>query len=170
MTALVSTAAAVIVHTPIWVWGLYAALLYIGFRRMRDSVVPIWRVLLLPGAIAILCMSSMIGAGPGAPFVALPALAAGGLIGWRLERAGDSLRLPNGMLLLRGEWSTLLQMTVVLAVRYAAAVAPAIDPALAGTSAWRLGTLLVSTALSALLLGRTAARLRTYAASAPASA
>jgi hypothetical protein len=50
----------------------------------------------------------------------------------------------------------------VLVYRYAINVVPVLTPGLRGNLVWTFGTLLISAALSALFLGRTAARLRVY--------
>ena len=53
-------------------------------------------------------------------------------------------------------------VVLVLVFRYATSVAAAFHPQLYANLAWQLGTAFVSTALSALFLGRTMARLRVY--------
>lgn len=170
MTAFLVSVATVISHTPIWVWPLYALLLFLGFQRTRDSTLPLWRVLILPLAVTLLAISSFIGARLGAMPVMLLGLVVGGYAGLRLERGGATLRLPDGTLRLRGEWWSFAQIVLVLAFRYATNVSAAVDPALNADPAWQLSTLFVSTALSGLFLGRTAARLRVYFAGTEATA
>lgn len=162
MSALLHSVAAVIAHTPAWVWGLYALLLFLGFQRTRDSTLPIWRVLILPAVVTLLALASFIGAGLGALPVMLAGLAAGSAAGWRLEPAGATRRLPDGSLRLHGEWWSFAQLVLVLVFRYVTNVVAAIDPVLNTDPAWHLGTLFASAALSGLFLGRTAARLRVY--------
>jgi hypothetical protein len=170
MPALLATAAAIVVHTPLWVWALYALLLFLGFQRTRDSAVPLWRVLILPIVVSLLAISSFLGAGPGAVPAMLVGLAIGGAAGWRLERDGATRRLPDGRLWLRGEWWTFAQIVVVLIFRYVINVVPAVAPRLNANPTWHVGTLFLAAALSAVFLGRTAARLRAYFAAAPAKA
>ncbi|WP_374625989.1 hypothetical protein [Devosia sp.] len=160
MSASLHSVATVIAHTPVWVWGLYALLLVLGLRRTRDVTLPLWRVLILPAVVTVLAVSSVIGAGLGTMPVILVGLAAGGAAGWRLEPAGAIRRLPGGRLRLRGEWWTLVQLALVLVLRYLTNVVAAIDPVLHANPAWQLGTLFATAALSGLFLGRTAARLR----------
>ena len=104
MTDIVRTIILVIVHTPIWVWGLYALLLFLGLQRTRDSVVPLWRMLILPIVVTLLAISSVIGAGVDAVSATLLGLAAGAAARWPLERPGSVRRLLDGRLWLRGEW------------------------------------------------------------------
>lgn len=162
MTDFPGSVATIIVHTPIWVWPLYALLLYLGFQRTRDSIVPLWRVLILPLVVAFLAMLSIIGAGPGALPVVLVGVAIGSSVGWHLERDGATRRLPGGALWLRGEWWSFAQLVVVLVFRYGTSVVAGMDPSRNADPAWHLTTLFISTVLSALFLGRAAAKLRVY--------
>lgn len=160
MSASLHSVAVVLAHTPAWVWGLYALLLVLGLRRTRDATLPLWRMLILPAVVTLLAISSCIGAGIDALTGIFVGLAAGGAAGWRLEPAGAIRRLPGGRLRLRGEWWTLVQLALVLVLRYLTNVVAAIDPVLHANPAWQLGTLFATAALSGLFLGRTAARLR----------
>jgi len=63
-TNVLGTIVTIIAHTPLWVWGLYVALLFLGLQRTSDSSVPLWHVLILPIAVALLAISSVIGASP----------------------------------------------------------------------------------------------------------
>jgi hypothetical protein len=170
MSTFFSTVTTVVIHTPIWVWPLYALLLFLTFQRTRDSSVPLWRVLILPLVVTLLVILSFVGGG----MIALPAMLVGLVIGstagWQLERDGATRRLPHGRLWLRGEWWSLALIVVVLVFRYATNVVAALDPALNADLTWHLSTLFISATLSALFLGRTAARLRVYFATAPAEA
>ena len=57
-----------------------------------------------------------------------------------------------------------------LAIHYVTAVVSAVDPALAANQSWHLGTLFISSTVSALFLGRAAVRLRVYLAATPVAA
>ena len=96
MTDFLKTVLTIIVHTPIWVWPLYALLLFLGFQRTRDSNVPLWRVLILPAVVALLALFGFVGAGPGGLPAILPGLAIGGLAGWQLERDGAGSAANGG--------------------------------------------------------------------------
>ena len=160
MTDIVQTIILVIVHTPIWVWGLYALLLFLGLQRTRDSVVPLWRMLILPIVVTLLAISSVIGAGLDAASATLLGLAAGAVAGWPLERPSSVRRLPGGRLWLRGEWLSLVQIALVLVARYAINAVGAMNPVLHANPIWHLGALFVCSLLSGIFLGRTASRLR----------
>jgi len=170
MTDFLKTVLTVIIHTPIWVWPLYALLLFLGFQRTRDSNVPLWRVLILPAVVVLLALFGFVGAGPGGLPAILPGLAIGGLAGWLLERDGAAARLADGWLWLRGEWLSLAQIVLVLVFRYVTNAVSAMSPGLNADPTWHLSTLFISAALSAVFLGRTSARLRVYLAAVPAIA
>lgn len=170
MSAFFTTVAVVVIHTPIWVWALYALLLFLGFQRTRDSTVSLLRMLILPLVITLLAISSFIGAGPSALPATLLGLVIGSTAGWQLERDGATRRLPDGRLWLRGEWWSFVQLVLVLIFRYVTNVVAAMNPALHADLTWHFSTLFVSAALSALFLGRTSARLRVYLRPHPAKA
>lgn len=150
----------IVAHTPLWVWPLYALLLFLGFQRTRDSTLPLWRVLVLPAVVTLLAVISFVSSGLSTLPATLIGFAVGGTAGWLLERKGSTRRLPDGRLWLRGEWWSFSQLLLVLVFRYASAVASAMDPVLNANPIWHWTLSLVSATLSALFLGRTAARLR----------
>ncbi len=169
MTDFVSSFLAIVAHTPVWVWAVLLLVLYLGFQRTRDRTTSIGRLLLLPGVMAILALSNLVSADwSAAPAIAV-GIAVGVVGGFLLEREGATRRLPDGRVWLRGEWASMLQVLVVFAVRYASAVVAAVNPDLAASPSWHLGTAFVSAGLAALFVARTTARLRAYYA-APAAA
>lgn len=165
-----TTILAIITHTPIWVWALYAVVLFMGYQRTRDRTVAVWRMMAFPVVMIVLALSTMIGAGLGVLPAALVGLAIGGVSGWLLERDGATRRLPDGRMWLRGEWWSFAQIVVILVFRYVIAVTGAMNPVLASDPVFHLGTTLVSSLLSAMILGRTLARLRVYFTAAPVAA
>lgn len=157
----------VLTHTPTWVWALFALVLWLGYQRTRDRTVPLWRILLLPGVMAVLALSGLVEAGLSSLPAAAVGIVIGGVAGWLLERDGATVRLAGGKVRLRGEWWSLLQIAVILAFRYTTAVTAAINPTLAHDSTWQLATTGISALLTALFIGRAAARLRVYFTSVP---
>ncbi len=141
-------------------------LLYLGFQRTRDSIIRLWRMLILPIVVALLAILRFVLAGMSAQPALLLGLVIGGPAGWLIERDGTTIRLSDGSLWLRGEWLTLAQIVLVLVFRCATSVTAGLNPALNGNLTWRLGTVLIATILSAMFLGRIAARLRVYLAAA----
>jgi len=168
MNPLLTTALTIVIHTPIWVWGLYAVLLFLGYQRTRDSTVPLYRVLILPLVVAGLAIATCITGGMAGSPAMLTGLAVGSAAGWLFEHEGATRRLASGQVWLRRDWWSFAQLVTVLIFRYATSAAGAMDPALNADPVWHLTTLAISAALSGLLLGRAAARLRAYFRSASA--
>lgn len=164
MTVSFGTVVTIVAHTPIWVWPLYVLLLILGFQRTRDSVVPLWRVLILPAVVIVLGVIGAFGAGSGGVPAILAGTAIGVAFGWWLEPRDSARRVAGGALWLRGEWWTLAQIVLILVFRYAANVVTAMDPVLAANPIWHSGVLFFSALLSGLFLGRTAKRLTATAA------
>ena len=161
---------AILSHTPIWVWAVFALVIFMGLQRTRDRAMPIWRLLLLPVVMLGLAASSLAGTGASALPAIVVGVMIGGVCGWLLERDGATRRLANGQIWLRGEWLSLVQVVAIFVFRYATSVAVALNPGLADNAAYHLGMALVSSLLSAMILGRTLARLRVYRQSVPAAA
>ena len=110
MTTLVPTILAILTHTPIWVWGLFALVLFLGYQRTRDRTVQLWRMLLFPVIMIVLAVTGMAGAGLGVLPAILVGVVVGGVSGWLLERDGATRRLPDGRMWLRGEWWSFAQI------------------------------------------------------------
>jgi hypothetical protein len=167
MTAALQTLLAIVTHTPIWVWALFARVFFLGYQRTKDRTVALWRMLLLPLVMLVLSVSGWIGSGLAVLPAILVGFAIGGVIGWLMERDGATRRLPDGQALLRGEWWSLLQVGAIVLFKYVTTVMAVMNPALGGDSVWHMGTAFISAILSAMLIGRVAARLRVYFTSAP---
>lgn len=145
-------------HTPVWVWGILAALLALGFSQTRQRRVAPWRLLMLPTALLGLGLWSMT---PGfrvlplAALVWLAALCTGlALLVNRPAPAGTVWLPAEQRLLVPGSWMPMLLILVVFSLRYAANVGMAINPAWR-REPWVLLTLaLVYGGLGGMFLGR----------------
>jgi hypothetical protein len=160
----------VLAHTPLYVWGIFALIIVLGYQRTRDRTVQLWRMFLFPALMIVTAVSGMVGAGLGSLPAIVAGLAVGGVSGWLLERDGATRRLPNGQIWLRGDWWSFIQVLVIFGFRYSLAVVTAVNPAFAADPTVHLATMFVSSLLSAMILGRTLARLRVYFTAAPATA
>jgi len=89
-------------HTPVWVWGLLAALMALGFSQTRQRRLAPWRLLMLP-LVPIFSLRYAVNVGvafnPGwrsAPWLLLPlALLYGSLDGLFLGRSLALLKLTR---------------------------------------------------------------------------
>lgn len=162
MADIFSTVIIIVIHTPIWVWPLYALLLFLGLQRTRDSNIRLWRMLTLPCVVTLLAISNIIGGGLSVLPAMLLGFVIGGLAGWHIESDDAIRRLPDGRVWLRGEWWSFAQIVLVLVFRYVINVLPPFVPALYADPTWQFSTFLVWAALSGSFLGRTARKLRVY--------
>ena len=149
---------AILSHTPVWVWGLLAALLALGLAQTRHRRVAPPRLLWLPLALLSLGLWSMVQG-----FVALPAaaalwllaLAAGvALAAGRPPRAGAKWLPAEKRLALPGSWVPMLLIVVIFSLRYATNVGMALNPAWRSAPAVLLPLALLYGGLSGLFLGR----------------
>ena len=62
----------IIKGTPLWVWALLAALLWLGFRQTRTRVVGSRRAALLPGIFVILSLAGVVTAFRATPWPSRP--------------------------------------------------------------------------------------------------
>jgi hypothetical protein len=161
---------AILTHTPVWVWFLFAFVAYMGWQRSQDRVVALWRLLLFPVLMGVLALSGLAGAGLAALPAILVGLVIGGTAGWLMERDGATRRLADGRLWLRGEWWSLVQVVLIVAFRYATGVLAAVNPAFLADPTVHGVVTFVSSLLAALVIARTAARLRVYFTTAPVAA
>ena len=123
----------VLSHTPVWVWGLLAALIALGLHQAREHVVSGVRVLIQPlamGTLALVSASTTFGWHA----TVQPLWAAGFAIGFALNRwlmLPRSVRpLPDGRYAIGGSWSPLVLLMAIFLLRYAVAASLAIVPGL----------------------------------------
>ena len=121
-------------HTPVWVFGILAALVVLGIQRMRTRDITIRQLVALPAAMALLSAFGLWQSfGPSAAAAGgwLVAIAAASLIGRALpvqdrvqySPAKRRIRVP-------GSWVPLVLMMTIFFLRYVAAVSLAMHPTL----------------------------------------
>ena len=121
-------------HTPIWVWLLFAALLYLGYLQSSTRAVPKARLFALPAAMLGLSLYSLF-ATFGATRLGFAAWLAGGMLAALLYRfvrrpAGAGYVPDMSVYTIPGSWLPLTLMLAIFLTRYAVAVAIAIDASL----------------------------------------
>ncbi|MEO6033572.1 MAG: DUF6622 family protein [Burkholderiaceae bacterium] len=148
----------IIKYTPLWVWGLLAALLVLGGSQARDREVGIARVTLLPLAMIALALYGVVGA-----FGAHPApltawalgVAAALILGARLVAPRGARRLPTGARLhVRGSWLPLALIVSIFIVKYTVGVSLAMHPELARANGFDALASLAYGGFSGLFLAR----------------
>lgn len=151
-------------HTPVWVWGLLAALMALGFSQTRPRHMARWRLLMLPLVLLGLGLWSMAPgfmALPLSAFVWLAALGAGvALLARRPARTGAQWLPAEHRLRVPGSWMPMLLILVVFALRYATNVALAINPGWRNAPEMLLPLALLYGGFSGLFLGRALALMK----------
>jgi hypothetical protein len=125
----VESSLAVLEHTPWWVYGILAVLIVTGVQALRPRVVPVGRLLVVPGIFIGWGILSVVQRSAATPVLALDWIAADALgvaIGWTTARLsgfafaadGRSVRVP-------GSPMPLVRNGVLFVSRYSLAVAAA---------------------------------------------
>ncbi len=147
--------------TPIWVWALLVALIYLGSQQLKARVIKRYTVLIAP---VVFLLVGLLAAGRGpagfaAWALALISLAAFTFFVWqptagaRYEPNGDNLQMP-------GSAVPMLLMLSIFLLNYVFNVALAINPAFRGEIAWQVGPALILGSLSGVFVGRAATLFR----------
>jgi hypothetical protein len=148
----------IVTRTPLWVWGLFAALLALGLYQRRTRQVRPGQLLILPVVLLVLGVSSLAAAFTAQPVLAAVWLAALGtavMLGLRLPPApGTHWDAPSGRLQLPGSWLPMVLILIIFTLRYTAAVSLAMHPAWRQDLAVQVPLSLAFGALSGLFLGR----------------
>jgi Family of unknown function (DUF6622) len=132
-----------IAHTPLWVWGLFAALIALGLSQARARTVSQSRLAIGPLAMVAYSLFGVVLAfGWSLAGVAIWAagLAATVAAGWALKRPADVRYLPESRRFqVPGSWIPLALILVIFLVRYLLAVSMAIDPSLHQATGFAVG-------------------------------
>ena len=132
----------IIIHTPLWVWGLLLALLGLGLNQLFTRSVPLRRATLLPLAMVALSLYGATSAFGAAPQVVLAWLIAGALAAWLVWQrplpARTRFDAVTRRFTLPGSWVPLALMMGIFLTKYAVGVTLATQPALAHDVGFRL--------------------------------
>lgn len=121
----------ILLHTPSWVFGLFALLSWLGLQAMRARSLPIWRLLVTPaifigwGAASLVAQASPI-------LIAdwLFAAATGAAIAWSTSRLhGVTIDRTNHLVSLPGSAVPLVRNLLIFLAKYALGVTAVIIPA-----------------------------------------
>jgi hypothetical protein len=150
----------ILAHTPLWVWALFAFLVYRGVAAMREREVSPYRVLIVPALFFVWGVSSLLERSDGsalnvAAFVAalLVGAAAGRALGSLMP--APSLSPVTGMLAMPGSPVALILNCVAFAAKYVGSVALALTSV--GVAREELASVVVATGglFAGLFWGRT---------------
>jgi len=151
-----------LIHTPIWVFPLFAYLVWLGIKAMRPRTTTIWRSLIVPAVFIIWGLTRLLsdyqhGMAPLVSWtVAALALAPVGLLMARpfeMDHVTGQIHRPGSPI-------PLVRNVTIFALQYMVAVIAAIHPD--GLTMVPLLGRAVSGAMTGYFLGRTIALLRQY--------
>jgi hypothetical protein len=145
-------------HTPLWVWGIFAVLLYLGYFQSRPHTLAKRRVVIVP-AVFIVLSALGVWSAFGATVPAIAGWGSGVALSLLLNRR---LRLPRavhydtvaGKFSLPGSYGPLTLMMSMFATRYVIGAALAISPALVASVPFALAASVAYGVLSGAFLAR----------------
>ncbi|MEE8392979.1 MAG: DUF6622 family protein [Rhodospirillales bacterium] len=112
---------AFIAHTPVWIWFLFAMLIWVGHRRSRPRVTTLRTMLILPLVILGVYFNFMWGftLDSGSLGGWALGLGAGVLLGWLITR-GQPVRADheNALVGLPGSWTTMIIIVLIFTTRF----------------------------------------------------
>ena len=153
------TFTSILQHTPVWVWGLFTALIAFGVSQTRDREVTLLRITILPLVLIALSMSGVLSAFGHAP-LPLGGWASGvgaALIFGRqfVTVRGARWLAESGRLHVPGSWLPLVLIVGLFCVKYVAGASLAMHPALATDATFAGLCSLAYGSFSGLFLART---------------
>jgi hypothetical protein len=150
--------ARILSNTPLWVWGLLAALLALGLAQVRPRRIRLRRALALPSAMTILSLLGTVSSFGLVPPVILAWIAATGAAAWlALRRPLPALTRydsVSGIFDLPGSWVPLALILGIFSIKYAVGAALAIQPALAVHASFASGIAALYGGMSGIFIGR----------------
>ena len=132
----------IVIHTPLWVWGLLLALLALGLSQIITRTVGLRRTTVLPLVMVALSLYGTVSAFGAAPMVLLAWLATGAVTGalvlqrplppgTRFDAASRRFTVPGSVV-------PLVLIVGIFLIKYVVGVTLAMQPALAHEAGFRL--------------------------------
>lgn len=149
----------ILLHTPRWVFGLFAVLLALGLSQVATRRAGLARVSILPLAMLGLSFFGVwSGFAASQPWAMLAWLAALGASAWQVSRrplpAGTSYDASTRTFALPGSFVPLAMMMAIFLTKYAVGIAMAMQPGLAQHASFAWGASALYGAFSGVFLGR----------------
>ena len=149
---------AIVQHTPVWVWGLLAALLALGLSQARTRDISLTRITVLPLILLTLSVSGVLSAFGHLP-IAIAAWIGGVAVALGLGRRavavrGASWSAGTRQLRVPGSWLPLVLIVGLFMIKYMAGASLALHPSLATDSLFAGRCSLAYGTFSGLFLAR----------------
>jgi hypothetical protein len=125
---------AIITHTPLWVWGIFAYLIYRGILASQDRNLNISRIYIMPLIMLGLSVQGMLHAFSGNTWVwiwSIATLLSAGMA-YRLSKPANIQVLPEPeMVRVRGSWMPMTLMMAIFITKYVVGATVAMHPEVA---------------------------------------
>lgn len=153
----------ILMHTPAWVYVLFAALMGLGGRQLRTNTAPLWRVVLMPVAMIALAIYGVVAAFGHSPAglwglvcwaVAALALALALAVLRRPLPASTRYDAASRRIHQSGSWVPLALILAIFLTKYSVGVMLAMHPELAQQSGLAVGISALYGVFSGLFAGR----------------
>ncbi len=148
----------IVTHTPVWVWGLLAALVALGVWQSLPRRLPAGRALVMPLALLALSLAGVLSTFAAAllPLLAwLAGLALALAVGRPLVRPrGARWDARSAQFHVPGSWLPLLLILTLFSIKYGVGVALALQPGLAREIGFDVAVGLAYGVFSGLFLAR----------------
>ena len=148
----------ILTHTPAWVFGLFALLLWLGAKQLSGRRVGLRRTMAMPVVMIALSLYGVLSVFSRQPLAALAWAAAALVVGFVLVQrgapAGTRYDLATRSFALRGSAVPLALMMGIFFTKYGVGVQVAMHSALTGDPAFALGVSALYGAFSGAFAGR----------------
>lgn len=153
--------AAILKGTPVWVWGLLAGLMALGFSQVRDRTASLMRVSIMPIAMTVFSVAGIVtafGRAPGlatvlALWLAVAAVVAGVVA---LGQSGATYDTRSRQYTLPGSWMPMLLIAGIFLTKYAVGIELAMQPNVVLEAGFTLPVAAVYGVFTGLFIGRAA--------------
>lgn len=147
----------ILTHTPAFVWGILAFLLYRGILAMREREMRLARLCIVPLAMLALSLQDVLlrFSGQGLALAAWSAgLAAAGMLAWALGGERIAQGSAPGLVRVRGSWIPLALMLAIFCTKTTAIASMVMHPQLRMDALFVAGVCALSGVFSGCFAGR----------------
>jgi hypothetical protein len=146
----------ILVNTPIWVWLILAALIYLGLRLTRTRETSAAGILLTSSIFLLIAVGKLIVGHIAATTVlgTVSGIVAASILLLVVRPGKYATGLASGKILIQGEWFSLVLIMSIFLVNYGIAVASALSPELAMSENIRFTSGFINALSSGFMVGR----------------
>jgi hypothetical protein len=150
----------IVSHTPVWIWGLLAFLIWLGLSQSKDRQVSVPRTFITPAAMIGLSIYGMVSVFGASPLVwSLWLLTCTVLVCamlWLPTAAGCQYDRLQRRFKLPGSWIPMVVIMCIFCTKYSVGISLALSPSIVRSGVFTTVIPLLYGAFSGLMLGRSA--------------